>query len=290
MNFNELYFLDIDETILHVDSKVRVINKRNPNKVLAYLDYLEYYNIIDNKYVDDNIKIFYNNDVFYISQVLFDKISKYNPNIKASDLGMSFVEFTDEFIDKTSDNITFLKDNYKHLENKQVILLTARSNKHKSEGVLKLIKEELDKYNISIYKDYFVGDYSNVTTAQVPYKKATIILEHLIGYKIDYNKFTEKLQDTCEAAYFYDDNENNINTANDIQNILDSILHNTKDDEIHNNIIYRIKTNKLCMINNLVGSNKLNRFKTTEIDIKTPVKYGLNENLQNIKSFYNFNR
>ena len=101
-----------------------------------------------------------------------------------------------------------------------------------------------------------------------------VLLENLVGFHISNDHFVPIKQDNYDAIYFYDDENQNIDVANDIQEQLDMYLSNT-DDDVYNIIVNRIKTNKPILYTNLITNNSLNRFKTNKIELKEPLRYSI---------------
>jgi len=91
----------------------------------------------------------------------------------------------------------------------------------------------------------------------------------MVGFKIVDDHFVPIKQNSYEDVYFYDDEFQNINVANQLQDIFEEYLRNT-DDEVYESIMRRIKKKTPTLHTNLVTNNSLNRFKTTEIKIEVP--------------------
>lgn len=289
---NIIHLFDLDGTLWSIKNNAWIIKKNNPSKPILKLKSGEVSSILSGVYINDEIDINYNGKKYWINEDLFEKIKKRKPNIKKEDLGISFYEFIDP---KYYDSLKIYKENIRHLvgnDNVDIGILSARFSNEKDKMLLVSLKEELENIGIDIDKFYYVGDYflPNVNM-DINVRKANILLEHLVGFHIEKDKFVPIKQDLYKEVYFYDDEPHNIFVANDVQNMLNSYLQNTEDD-VYNRIIFNIKNNKPILYNNLITNNKLNRFKTTEVKLIEPVKYPIvrESKIVNFNTFISENR
>ena len=119
-------------------------------------------------------------------------------------------------------------------------------------------------------KVYFVNDIDENNKSDITSnRKAKILLEHLIGYKIKNNKFTTLKQEVYERVHFYDDNKDNVEQANALQFLFEKLLVRTSK-ELKMEILERIKRNDLFYIVNEITSNKLNPFLKYERKLLPP--------------------
>jgi len=286
---NEFHVFDLDGTLWNIKSDIWIIDKETSKPIIT-ISWLEFSLIRNGIYQNDNIPLEYNGNKFFISRELYDKIYKKTKFENIKRLGISFNSFYNKnILDKSPINYTL--DNITHLRGKKNIsigILTARSNLKTHSNVLNKLRIELKNIGISIDKIYFVGDklsfYHNIepcrleNNTQISLKKVYVLLEHLLGFKIKKNKFVFLKQDWFTNVYFYDDNKINIDYANDCQTILNNLLKNT-DNELFNLIIDRIKSNSLKLYNNLITNNELNKFEINLVNIDTPHKFPLFENV-----------
>lgn len=280
---NEIHFFDLDGTLWNIDSKVWIIAKDNPNVPLYKLNNLEYTLVKKNIYKKDDILIEYNDRKFWIPKSIYDCVYK-KRKLDPEFLGLSFREFFDiNYIDE----ITVLLKNISHLYNKTNInfgILSARFDKDSEKELLNLLREKLKQNNISIDKIYYVGENLVVFNRDtIAHLKSLILLEHLVGIKIVDNKFIPIKQDWFENVYFYDDEIENIQYANNIQNLFNEILKNTTDMEVFNIIKEKINNFNLKLTTNLITNNEYNKFKTNEIILTEPIKFPLRT--ESIKKF-----
>jgi hypothetical protein len=281
----EIHFYDLDNTLWNIIGKVWIISKNNPNKPLLKISFLEYLNIKNKMYINDKIEIEYNDSTYWIPQSMLDRIQK-RKNIDPDLLGISKRELFDpNYIKK----INFNLKNILHLKDKKVDIgiLTGRMNQENEQEYLNLLREKLKQLNLNLTKIYYVGEFLHNSSDKRAFEKMKVLLEHLIGVKILGDKFVPIKQDWYENVYFYDDEVQNIYSANNIQEYFENYMKNT-DDETFKYIIERIKNNDLTLITNLISGNEMNMFETKKIIITEPVKYPIKVESLEIKKFKEF--
>jgi len=271
----QLYFFDLDSTLWSFNSKVWIIDKENPSKPILKLSHLDFSLIQDGIYKKDDIKIEYNDNSYYISQELYDRIYKIK-HIKEDRIGISFVEFYNPTMVK---KIKILLSNIRHLSNKNidVAILSARFDRKADSKFLADLRLELKGINIGLDKIFYVGDKLYMKHYEkMSIEKVKVILEHFIGYKIDKNKFVDEEIESYDEIHFYDDLDLNIEYALNIQEYLQDLLYKTPDN-IYKKIIDRIKNNKLTLYTYLISSNTINKFKINKVNIIEPIKFPIKE-------------
>jgi len=289
-NNKKMHVFDLDGTLWNIETKVWILDKEEPHKPIIRLDNYEINKILSGLYKSDGLKIEYNGSEYYISNDIFNKVTR-KKRIPIERLGLSWIEFYDEnYINNTK--TTFLFKNINHLRNKgeYITLLSGRSNRERHAIILNELRKKLMDIGIEIYKLYFVSDkfyYKHDETISL--NKVHRLLEHLIGLKIEDGKFVSFKQDWFNKVYFYDDEKINIDYANDVQTIFNRLLLQT-DDDLFKLIIERIKSNEIVLINNLVTNNEVNLFETTEVKLSEPDRYPIkidSEYIQNFNKFVN---
>jgi hypothetical protein len=280
----EIIFLDIDFTILRPSSKLVVIDKEEPNRILLRIEPSQS-TLLTTYWKKHNLEVNYNGSTHWLSPELYDRIKKVKKNLPLERIGISNREWTSkEILDDQRINIDFLLNNLKHLRGKdaQIVLLTARESKENHSEFLVAIRTEIsNKLKLKVAKEYFVNDMeSNSSTNVTATRKAKIILEHLVGYKIKRNRFVDTIQTVVDTACFYDDDNVNIEVANNLQDIFEIALKETKP-ELKAKIIQRLKIVKLKLETNLTTNNELNPFITNEVILAVPYNLDLYESFKN---------
>lgn len=283
---NEIHFFDLDGTLWEIEGKVWIISKDAPNVPILKIERAEFALIKSGIYKKDNIQVGYNDEYFWISSEIMDKIKK-KRNLDENMIGFSFREFFDEnYINR----IKIILKNIIDLNNKKVDvgIITGRHDREGEQEFLNKLRLKLNELNLDINKIYYLGDrFSYELRDNISFTKSKILLEHLVGIKIEKDKFVSLKQDWYKTVYFYDDEIQNIFTANRIQQFFNEIIRNT-DDEVFNIIKEKIIENDLTLYTNYISNNDLNKFKTTQIILKEPEKFPIKLENLNIKKFNEF--
>jgi len=284
-----IHFFDLDRTLWSIDTRAWIIEKKNPSKPLIRLSKQEATYILSGIYKNEEHMIEYNGKMFWISEDMFEKIKKKRKNIELEDLGVSFIEKTNpDYYNK----VTFFIENIRHLmgeEDIDVGILSARYSVDNDNEVLKVLKEKLAELGLEISKFYYTNDsFSMGNSNKANIDKMKILLEHMVGFHIEGNHFAPIKQNFYPEVHFYDDENQNINVANDIQSFLEEYLKNTED-EVFDRISKRIGDHDPTLYTHLITNNQLKRFDTTKVKLNQPIKFSIKlEESKSLKSFDDF--
>jgi len=271
---NEIAFFDLDNTLWYIKSDIWIIDKNKPSDPILKISPVEFALIKGGIYTKDDILIEYNNERFFISRDMMERIQR-KKKIRFGDIGISYAEFfDDEILNKKE--VQLLLNNIKHLigKNIKIGVLTARSDRKKHANLLNKLRIKLMEYGIEIDKIYFISESIRAAnyTDQVIYNKNKVLLEHLLGLTIEDNHFLPIKKDSYETVYYYDDVKSNILNTNGLQDYFDFLIRNS-DNECVEFISNRLQNNTLTLVNNLITNNEINPFQTTKIVLKTPIKF-----------------
>ena len=272
-NKKSIHFFDLDGSLWSVDSRAWIIDKEQPQTPIIILNSFEINKILNGLYIKDELKIDYSGKQYYISKDIFKRINN-KKKLPIERLGLSWTEFHDK---KHLENTQFklLFKNIEHLSNEDVYisLLTARADRKKHSQLLNSLRVRLKDIGLNIYKIYFVSKFfQERNNSEIALNKTYVLLEHLIGLKIEDGKFIPILQDWFSDIHFYDDEFLNIDYVNDIQTVFDRLLKNTEDD-VFNMILEKVKNYNLNITTNLISNNDVNRFIKKTITLKEPIKF-----------------
>lgn len=233
-----IHFFDLDGTLWKTGAMWRIVDLEN-NKIVFKLTQEEGQDIISGKYKESGIEL--PNSLYkpWISMEMWNEIIKIYPDIKLEKLGVDFSEFRDEKeLRKQVEKLSVLAENANHLKKDHssvVGVLTARGNKDAHEQILSCLLEELDERGISFdeNKIYFLNDDKRSrSSGSTSFKKAKIILEHIIGYKIIDSKYTKEPQDKFNVIHFYEDEWKNFEEVYKLFSTMMKIQNNTEDKSI----------------------------------------------------------
>jgi len=270
---DKIIFFDLDGVLWDIDSKVWIIDKEEPSKPIIRLTKNEISQILFGSFFKQKLKIEYNGEEYFISEKIFNNVNK-KKKLSIERLGLSWLEFYDDSnINNTKMKI--LLKNVEHLRNNNnvISILSGRAYQDRHGKILNKLRLSLLDIDISIYKIYFVSKkFYFKHNEEISLNKSHILLEHLLGVKIEDDKFITKKQDWYNEVHFYDDNKMNIDYANDIQVLFERIMKKT-DDELFALIIDRVKNNKLTLVNHLVVNNDINKFQTSQVVLSEPIRF-----------------
>lgn len=267
----KIHFFDLDGTLWETNAKAWIIDKRNPSTYITKIDAHTFNLFSKGYYINDNKKINYNGLEFWLSNELFTEIRK-KKAIELENIGLSIREFNNiDLIKQQKNSLTFYTNRLKKLSNiKEIILLTARGNKIAHSTLLdELSKKLIQECEIKIINSIFVNDTSELVNNNIgdtATKKLIKLIESLVGYKIENNKFQPiMISNQGDEIYFYDDEDKNIELCKEINTYILDYYNNSSSvmKERINNIDF---TNKK-LITNLVTSNEVNPFIKDEIII-----------------------
>jgi len=282
----EIHFFDLDGVLWNIHGKVWVIAKDNPNVPLVKLDREEFALIKAGMYKEDEVEIEYNDETYWISQDLMDRVIK-KRKIEEDMVGFSFRELFDT---NYIDNITIIMKNIIDLNNKQVDIgiLSGRHDQVGEKEYINQLRIKLNELKLDINKIYYLGErFQYGTSDSISFSKTRILLEHLVGTKIEKDRFMPLKQDWYKKVYFYDDEIQNIHTASKIQVLFDDIIRNT-DDETFKVIMERVAGDELTLFTNLISNNILNKFRVAKIVLREPMKFPIKMEGLDIKKFGEF--
>ncbi|MCK9416330.1 hypothetical protein M0Q97_06700 [Candidatus Dojkabacteria bacterium] len=270
----EISFFDLDNSLWYIKADIWIIDKNKPNEPILKISPIEFILIKSGIYAKDDILVEYNNESYYISQDMMERIMR-KKKIRLRDLGISYAEYFDEDILNKKD-VQYLLNNIKHLigKNSEIGILTARSDRKKHASLLNKLRKKLEEFGLEIDKIYFVSESIRVIGYfdKILYDKNKILLEHLIGLTIEDNHFIPIKKDAYTKINFYDDIKSNFMNINKMQDYFDFLIRNSDDDCVEY-IKNRLENNTLIICNNLVTNNEVNPFETNIIKLNNPIKY-----------------
>jgi hypothetical protein len=268
-----LHLFDLDYTLWKIDAKLAVIDKNDPKNII-YRVPAEEVNFMKEYYKSQELEVSYNGYVWYLSEKIWEAIQNNKKGIELKDVGISFREFSDaEILENQISRTEYLLENLNHLKDKNIEIgfVTARTNKKNHKKNLEVLIEKIErKLHTKVGKVYFVNDIDNNQDSDITsFRKAKIVLEYLVGYKIKGNKFIDLKQNKCENIFFYDDCEKNIEVVKNLQTLLETMLVKT-DTAIKTDIINTIKNSNPNFTTCLITQNRIQPFITTESKLLPP--------------------
>jgi len=202
------HFFDID-TILTVDNKVWIIDKNNPNIPIMKISQSDFNLIRSGIYRSQNSKIDLNGKSYYFPKEIIGKLKIKCKNHKSdiSNLSFSMQEFLNKEVIENIDYDINLQ-NIIHLKNTNddIYFICSKNNKINYETIIKKIEDKLKENGLIIKNYYFISEtFFNRNEDDIAYKKVKLLIQHLIGFKTNVDKFIDEPIDKYDEVRFYDD-------------------------------------------------------------------------------------
>jgi hypothetical protein len=267
---SQAHFFDI-EVLLRVNSLIWIVSKHKPSIPLLKLTQSEFNLIKKGIYRRHNSPFNISGKTYWFPQNLVDQIkikSKTN-KIDITQLSFSMQEFMNPNVVEHLD-YEILSNHFEHLKNKndKIYIICSKRTKDNYNKIIEKLEKELAKYGLVIENYYYLSQtFYNRDTDYISHKKVRLLLQHLIGYKTDDNKFTDEEISKYDRVYFYDDELSAINLAINSNSMFQTLLSNTEE-SIKDIIKDVIRKYDNVIVVNKITWNKMNPFETKEVIIK----------------------
>jgi len=263
------HFFDID-TILTVDNKVWIIDKNNPNIPIMKISQSDFNLIRSGIYRSQNSKIDLNGKSYYFPKEIIGKLKIKCKNHKSdiSNLSFSMQEFLNKEVIENIDYDINLQ-NIIHLKNTNddIYFICSKNNKVNYETMISKIEDKLKENGLTIKNYYFISEtFFNRDEDNIAHKKVRLLLQHLIGFKTDGDKFINDPISKYDEVKFYDDDLKSINMAIECNPLLQMLISNTEQ-SVKLKIKDILKGDNTLVINE-VTPNNINKFKTTRVNLE----------------------
>lgn len=264
------HFFDLD-TLIRVENSVWVVSKIKPNIPLLKISPSEFKMIKNGIYRKYNCPLIIGDKSYWLPENLLSEIKiKCKTNkCDITDVVFSMQEFMNPEIIESL-NYSILKDNFIHLKNTSddIYVISSKNTETNYESVIKKLESYLFDLGVKIKKFYHISEtFYNRDEDEISHKKVRLLVQHLVGFKTDVDKFADESIEKYDTIYFYDDEPSTINLAKDVNSLLYLLISNTKNthsDNIKNNL----KSGDHYLVINKVTHNKIQPFLTNKIVLK----------------------
>jgi len=276
------HFIDLDILIKN-DSKAWIVDKNNPNIPILKIDNSDLSVFKSGILKSQNNKMSFNGKTFYLSNEFMNRLKSKVKKHKSdfSNLGISFQEFLNpELIEnvKFEIDLSILKNIVN--TNDDIYIFCSKNTKENFKNQILKLEEEFEKIGLTIKKFYYLSEtFFNKDEDQMAFIKNKVILQHLIGLKVDGDKFIDENIDEYSEIFYYDDNLSSTKLSLDINGIFEKFTMNTEK-SIKESIKLKVQNSDKILNIKEFTNNKANKFKESSVQLEF-------SNL--IKSFENFN-
>jgi hypothetical protein len=264
------HFFDID-TLIKVDSQVWIVSKMKPSIPIIKITQSEFNLIKKGIYRKHNSPLTMSGENYWLPQNLLDelKIKAKNYKVDITDLVFSMQEFMNSSVIENLD-YKILTNHFQHLKNKtdDIYVICSKNNKKNYEVIISKLESELEKMGLIIKNYYYLSEtFYNRDSDYISHKKIRLLLQHLIGYKTDDDKFIDEQITKYDRIYFYDDEPNVITLSLGINDILHFLMKKT-DNNISSIIRDLIKEYDHVLVVNRITNNRINPIDSKEVIIE----------------------
>ena len=264
------HFFDLN-TLITINSKVWIVENTNPNTPLLRISKHEFNLIKKGVYKNFNIKIKLSGNDYWISEEIYNnlKVSCKNKKANIADLAFSMQEFMNpEIIEKGDYQIHI--ENIRHLKNTQddIFIICSKNSKKAYEPIIEKLEDKIKELGLSIKKYFFISEtFYNKDKAEIVNAKTKLLLQFLIGLKIEDNKFINEEVERYDGVTLYEDDANTVKMLMNTNDTLHFLVNNTEE-ALKEQIRTTIKDKECEIIIKQVTFNKANIFIDSKVELQ----------------------
>ena len=225
-------FIDLN-VLINIENKAWVVDKKNSNTPILKISKSELNLIKSGIYKNQGNKIDFNGTTFYLPTSLMNKIKLKvkSYNLDFSNLGISLQEFMNKDIIDNLDyelNIEFISN----LKNKiqDIYIICSDKTKKSYESLLGELEMEFQKNGLIIKNYYPISEnFLNQNDDDIRFKKMRLLIQHLVGYRTDGNKFKDEEITRYDQIEFYDNSSETLKMSKEVNNLFEFLLSRTDD-------------------------------------------------------------
>lgn len=264
------HFIDLD-SILIIYNQPWIVSKSKPNVPIMKISQSDFNLSKNGIYKSQGNRIEFNGRTFWLPTELMNKlkIKAKNNRVDLSDLSVSMQEFLNtDLVSNLDYDIDMKVVSQIKNTNDDIYIICSRNSKRNYKVIIEKLENKLKENGISVKNHYFISDtFYNRDHDEVAFKKVRLLLQHLIGYKTEGNKFIDEELKKYDEIYYYDDDKHCISLSKNANTIFQDLLSKT-DDIVKSKIKDSIKSGENLLIINEVTSNEQNRFITNKVTIE----------------------
>lgn len=261
------HFFDID-TLIRMNNQAWIVDKNNPNVPIMKISKSDFNLIQSGIYRKQGNKIDFNGKTYWLPIDLINKLKIKAKSYKTefSNLAISLQEFLNKDIIEEM-NFELNLDTISQLKNKtdDIYIICSKQTKRNYQTVIDKLESKLKEEGLLIKNFYFISDnFNNQDKDEVNFKKMRLLLQHLVGYKTDGNKFIDDEITRYDQISFYDNNYDTLKFTDDVNGLLEIILSNT-DKGLREVIKENIIDYRPTLLVNKINDNHYNKTETKKI-------------------------
>ena len=261
------HFFDID-TLIRINNQPWIVDKNIPNIPIMKISKSDFKLIQSGIYRKQGNKMEFNGRTFWLPSDLINKLKIKAKNYKTefSNLAISLQEFLNkDIIDEMEFELNLDIINQLKNKNDDIYIICSKQTKRNYQSIIDKLESKLKEEGLLIKNFYFISDnITNIDNDKLNFKKMRLILQHLVGYKTDGNKFKDEEITRYDQISFYDNNYDTLKFSDDINGFLEAILSNT-DKGLKEVIKEDIFDFKPILLVNKINDNQYNKTETKKV-------------------------
>jgi hypothetical protein len=229
---NKGVFIDLN-VLLEMDNQAWVVDKTKANTPILKISKSDFNLIRSGIYKSQGNKVDFNGRNYYLPTDLMNKIKikTKSYNIDFGNLGISLQEFMNkDLIDTMKFRIN--EEFIEGLKNEiyDIFVICSKQTSKSHETILEKIKDEFNRNGLQVKTFYPISEnFMNQDDDDIKYKKMKLLIQHLVGYKTDGNKFKDEEITRYDQIHFYDNYSETLKIQKEVNNLLEFILSRTDD-------------------------------------------------------------
>ena len=225
-------FIDLN-VLLEMDNQVWVVDKKNANTPIVKISKSDFNLIKSGIFKNQGNKVDFNGRTYYLPTDLMNKIKikTKSYNIDFSNLAISLQEFMNKSLieemkfEINKDVILELKNNVD-----DIYIICSKQTKRTYETIIEKVKEEFEKNGLKIKTFYPISEnFMNQNDDDIKFKKMRLLLQHLVGYKTEGDKFKDEEITRYDQIHFYDNYLETLKITKEMNNLLEYLLSRSDD-------------------------------------------------------------
>ena len=268
---NRAHFFDFN-CLIKTNQKAWIVSKDNPNLPLYKLSQSEFKLIKSGIYAKKGNKIEFNGITYFLPEEIWNrlKIISSKNNIDFSNFVISLQEFLKkDLIDDLEYELTL--DPILNLQNvmDDIYIICSKQTKNLYDKFLIEIYEKLKSKGIKITNHYYLNEnFLNQNSDELYFKKIKLLLQHSVGYKSEYDKFTDNDITKYDIINLYDKSLPLLNLSSSVKHIFDTMLMNT-DKGLSDVIKDDFRDTTPIVYINRIEDNQVNPMRVEKIELNT---------------------
>jgi hypothetical protein len=275
-------FIDLN-VLLEMDNQAWVVDKKNANTPIVKISKSDFNLIKSGIFKNQGNKVDFNGRTYYLPTELMNKIKikTKSYNIDFSNLAISLQEFMNKSLieemkfEINKDVILELKNNVD-----DIYIICSKQTKRTYETIIEKIKEEFEKNGLKIKTFYPISEnFMNQNDDDIKFKKMRLLLQHLVGYKTEGDKFKDEEITRYDQIHFYDNYSETLKITKEMNNLLEYLLSRS-DDGLRSVIKENVQDFKPNLWVHKENENKMNKRSSEKVILNIS---------KIVKTFENFN-